>query len=214
MNEDAVWGVIGAERRSLADLLEGLDPSALATPSLCEAWTVLGVGAHLTLSPLSRPSDVLSAYWRARGRFDRAVALATEGVLDHPVEQVVRDLRRTATMRSHPLGTTYREPLIDALVHGQDIAVPLGIEREMPVDAAAFAARRVWRAIFPFFPQRRLAGLELVAVDSDLRLGHGAPVRGRAQDLLLLLTGRYARVDRLTGDGVSRIPQQGSAARS
>lgn len=205
MDQDAAWAIIGAERRSLADLLEGLDPVALATPSLCDAWTVLGVGAHLTLSPLSRPSDVLSAFWLARGRFDRAVALATESVIDHPVEQVVHDLRRTSTMRTHPFGTTYREPLTDALVHGQDIAVPLGLEREMPMVAAAFAARRVWTAIFPFFPQRRLSGLELVADDSDLRVGRGAPVRGRTQDLLLLLTGRYALVDRLTGEGMDLL---------
>lgn len=210
MDQDAVWTVIGSERRSLADLLEGLDPVALATPSLCDAWTVLGVGAHLTLSPLSRPPDVLVAFWRARGSFDRAVALATESVLDHPVEQVVHDLRRTSTMRTHPIGTTHREPLIDVLVHGQDIAIPLGLEREMPVQAAVFAARRVWTSIFPFFPQRRLAGLELVADDSDLRVGRGMPVRGRTQDLLLLLTGRYARIDRLTGDGrdalAARVP--------
>ena len=111
-------------------------------------------------------------------------------------------------MRTHPLGTTYREPLTDVLVHGQDIAVPLGLEREMPVEAAAFAARRVWTAIFPFFPQRRLTGLELVADDSDLRVGRGAPVRGRTQDLLLLLTGRYARVDRLSGEGTAVLAER------
>lgn len=209
-----MWTVIGAERRSLADLLESLDPATLATTSLCDAWTVLGVGAHLTLSPLSRPRDVLSAFWRARGRFDEAVLLATQPVLDHPVEQVVNDLRRTSTMRTHPFGTTYREPLIDVLVHGQDIAVPLGLEREMPVEAAVFAARRVWTSVFPFFPQRRLAGLELVATDSDLRVGHGAPVRGRTQDLLLLLTGRSARVDRLSGEGAELVARRtGAAAR-
>ncbi len=208
MDQDEVWTVIGSERRSLADLLEGLEPAALATPSLCDAWTVLGVGAHLTLSPLSRPRDVLLAFARARGDFDRAVAIATESVLDHPVEQVVHDLRRTSTMRTHPLGTTYREPLTDVLVHGQDIAVPLGLEREMPVAAAAFAARRVWTAIFPFFPQRRLTGLQLVADDSDLRVGRGAPVHGRTQDLLLLLTGRYARVDRLSGEGSAVLAER------
>ena len=196
-----MWGVVQAERRSLADLLESLDAEALATPSLCDEWSVRDVFAHLTVSPLSTPRDVLGSFVAARGRFDRAVLLATGPALAKPVEVVVADLRRTSTMRTHPFGTTYREPLIDVLVHGQDIAVPLGLEREMPVDAAVFAARRVWTAVFPFFPQRRLAGLQLVADDSDLRVGRGMPLRGRTQDLLLLLTGRYARVDRLTGAG-------------
>jgi hypothetical protein len=31
---------------------------------------------------------------------------------------------------------------MDALLHGQDIAVPLGTERAMPVSAAALAAER------------------------------------------------------------------------
>jgi len=35
------------------------------------------------------------------------------------------------------------EPLLDILVHFQDICVPLGIEHPMPIDAAAAAADRV-----------------------------------------------------------------------
>ena len=201
MDKDAAWLVTGSERRSLATLVESLDPVALRTRSLCDAWTVKDVFAHLTVSPLASTREVFSSFSAARGRFDRAIVLATAPSLTKPVDVIADDLRRTSTSRAHPFGTTYREPLIDVLVHGQDVAVPLGLEREMPVDAAVFAARRVWTSIFPFFPQRRLAGLELVADDSDLRVGRGMPVRGRTQDLLLLLTGRYARVDRLSGEG-------------
>lgn len=201
MDKDTVWLVTGSERRSLATLLESLDPAALHTPSLCDAWTVKDVFAHLTVSPLASTRDVLSGFYAARGRFDRAIVIATAPALAKPVDVIAADLRRTSTSRAHPFGTTYREPLVDVLVHGQDIAVPLGLEREMPVAAAEFAARRVWTSIVPFVPQRRLAGLELVADDSDLRVGRGMPVRGRTQDLLLLLTGRHARVDRLTGEG-------------
>jgi len=35
------------------------------------------------------------------------------------------------------------EPLLDILVHFQDICLPLGIEHPMPIDAAAAAADRV-----------------------------------------------------------------------
>ena len=36
-------------------------------------------------------------------------------------------------------GTSVQQPLIELLVHGQDIAVPLGIDLSMPTDAAQLA---------------------------------------------------------------------------
>ena len=49
-----------------------------------------------------------------------------------------------AGSRRHAPGITDMEPLLDVLVHGQDIAVPIGRPRTMPLDAAAAAATRVW----------------------------------------------------------------------
>ena len=39
--------LIRTERLVFADYLETLSPDELATPSLCGAWTVQEVGAHL-----------------------------------------------------------------------------------------------------------------------------------------------------------------------
>jgi uncharacterized protein (TIGR03083 family) len=94
-------------------------------------------------------------------------------------------------------------------VHGQDIAIPLGRPRTMPVDAAATAATRVWTMGWPFstaFRARaRLRGLELVATDTDWSVGEGAQVEGPIEALLLLLTGRTAAVSRLSGTGVGQL---------
>ena len=98
------------------------------------------------------------------------------------------------------------EPLLDVLVHGQDIAVPLGRDRPVPPAPAAAAAHRAWDMGFPFRARKRLAGLRLRATDSDLVLGDGAPVEGTTGDLLLLVTGRTATVHRLSGEGVHRLP--------
>jgi uncharacterized protein (TIGR03083 family) len=112
--------------------------------------------------------------------------------------------RRTAP------GVTPLEPLLDVLVHGQDITAPLGRPRTMPVEAATTAATRVWDMPWPmsstFSPRRRLAGLRLVADDADWAVGEGDPVEGPIQALLLVLTGRTAAVrDRLSGAGVTRL---------
>ncbi len=100
------------------------------------------------------------------------------------------------------------QPLLDVLVHGQDIAVPLGRTRPMPPDAAAAAARAVWVTSFPFGARRKLAGLRLTADDADLVLGDGAgaPVHGPASALLLLVTGRTtAALEHLEGDGAREL---------
>jgi uncharacterized protein (TIGR03083 family) len=89
------------------------------------------------------------------------------------------------------------EPLIDALVHTQDALRPIGIEHDMPVAAASFAADRAWLLFSPVFgtkiPRR---GLRLVATDTDWTRGRGdRVVRGPMQELLMFVTGRQgARV--------------------
>jgi hypothetical protein len=44
--------------------------------------------------------------------------------------------------RRHNFGVTYRETLIDTLIHAQDIAIPLNRRHPMPAEAAAAAATR------------------------------------------------------------------------
>ena len=110
-----------------------------------------------------------------------------------PSTQAAQILRESVGSTCRPFGTTATEPLVDVLVHAHDMTIPLGIEWDSPVEAAAAAAQRVWTMGFPWWPRRRLGGVELVATDCDWRAGSGDPVRGRVQDLLLLVTGRTAR---------------------
>jgi uncharacterized protein (TIGR03083 family) len=100
---------------------------------------------------------------------------------------------------------TPKQPLLDVLVHGQDIALPLGRSRPMPPAAAAVAAQTVWDIRFPFRARKRLAGLRLSATDTDWTVGSGAPVEGPVAALLLLVTGRDAAWDQLIGDGARTL---------
>ncbi len=60
-----------------------------------------------------------------------------------PREEYPRRLRAMVGSRRTAPFVTPTEPLIDVLVHGQDIAVPLGRDRPVPTDAAVVAATRV-----------------------------------------------------------------------
>ncbi|MGH3520280.1 MAG: hypothetical protein ACRDQ7_23435, partial [Haloechinothrix sp.] len=90
--------------------------------------------------------------------------------------------------------------------HGQDIAIPLGRERTMPVEAAGTGATRVWTMGWPFWAKRKLTGLRLVATDTEWTVGSGEnEVSGPIDTILLLLTERPAALSRLSGSGLSTL---------
>jgi uncharacterized protein (TIGR03083 family) len=126
-----------------------------------------------------------------------------------PPARLVAELRAMAGSRRRAPGVSHLEPMLDVLVHGQDIALPLGLPRAMPVAAAAAAATRVWTMGWPmsraFRARTRLRGLQLTATDVGWRAGEGRRVEGPIQAVLLLLTGRTAALDRLSGPGLDRL---------
>jgi uncharacterized protein (TIGR03083 family) len=204
MHTDDVWRAIDAERAGLADLLDDLTPDEWATPSLCEGWRVRDVAAHLSLAQL-RPLPAAVAAVRARGSFDRMIRDTALRQAALPCEEFPRRIRAMVGSRRRAPFLTPLEPLIDVLVHGQDIARPLGRSRPMPPGAAAAAADRVWTTGFPFHPRRRLAGLRLSATDADWSVGGGPAVEGPLAALLLLMTGREAVIEELTGPGTEAL---------
>ncbi|WP_315093847.1 maleylpyruvate isomerase family mycothiol-dependent enzyme [uncultured Cellulomonas sp.] len=205
MDRDEVWRTIDAERAALASLLMSLDEDEWASPSLCAGWTVRDVAAHVISSPRATPTDVVRAMLRAGGDFDRAIYIEARRRAARPTEQIIEDYHLMAGSRRHPLGTTYVDPLVDVLVHTQDIAVPLGRVHAMPVDAAAAAAALVWRRTFPFRARRRLRGYRLVATDTAWSAGEGLAVEGPIQAILLLLTGRTTAVRRAPGTAALQL---------
>jgi uncharacterized protein (TIGR03083 family) len=208
VERDTVWRYVESQRLDLADLLDGLSPEQWEHPSLCPGWTVRDVAAHVISSPQARLLPTLGAFARHRGDLDRMIlAEGKHWGRAAPVD-IVAQYRRYAGSRKHPVGTTYWEPLLDVLVHGQDIAVPLGIPRTMPIPAAAAAATRVWSKAFPFKARRRLRGLRLEATDSGWSAGDGALVRGPIEAILVVLTGRPHGLARLTGEGTAEAARR------
>lgn len=204
MDLDEVWRAIDAERAGLADLLEDLTPTEWDAPSLCDAWRVRDVAAHVTLSHQGFRETLVGAV-RARGNFDVMIRDSALRAASLPRAEYPRRLRAMVGSRRTAPFVTPMEPLLDVLVHGQDIALPLGRIRPMPTAAATAAAQRVWDMGFPFRARRRLAGLRLTATDAEWTVGSGARVEGPIAALLLLVTGRDAAVQQLTGDGVRTL---------
>jgi len=205
---DDIWQAVERNRLAAADLLSDLTPQEWEHASLCPAWRVRDVAAHLTLAPQVTVRETVVAVIRARGNFNRMIRDTAIRKAGEPPEQLVGQLRAVAT--SHKLApmTTPLDPLMDVLVHTQDIALPLGRRVAMPTEHARAAAQHVWTRGFPFFAQRRLRGFRLTATDTDWTAGEGATVEGPIESLLLLVTGRPVRIDRLAGEGITALKER------
>jgi uncharacterized protein (TIGR03083 family) len=207
MNQDEIWAAIDKHRGRLADLLETLSEEDLRHPSLCDGWTVRDVVAHLTLQQLT-VGRVLSEWVRHPGvnmdRINHDFACRTAA--RRPVPELIADIRAMVGSRRRNLGVSSEDALTDCLVHSQDIVLPLGLRLELPLDAAAAAATRVWeRAGWPFYAPRRFRGFRVVASDIDWSTGSGTPVTAPIAAILLAGTGRATALPSFTGEGAASL---------
>jgi hypothetical protein len=90
-------------------------------------------------------------------------------------------------------------------VHGLDMTRPLGIERSIPGERLVAVLDSITspRAARAFGVD--VSGLALRASDVEWARGDGAPVVGRAEHLIVLLTGRPIPTDVFSGDGVGAL---------
>lgn len=208
MDTTETWRVIAHERGWVAGVLESLRPEQWETPTLCAGWTVRELAGHLTYGPRARLGDVLVQAVRARGGFDRMVDITARREAARPTAELIANMRATVGSQRLAPSQSVHNALLDILVHAQDLAIPLGLDRPMPAEAARLAAADAWRHRFPFHARRRLHGLHLVATDIPWTAGAGAKVEGPIFALLLLVTGRTAALDQLTGPGLARLRLQ------
>lgn len=208
MDAEHLWELVEDQRRRLADHLDGLSDADWQRPSLCEGWTVHDVVAHVALVPHA-PSlgRMLPMLVRARGSFNRLNHdIACDYAGRHTPARLVAQLREDAASRTLPAVTSVQNLAMDIVVHGQDIAIPVGRRLPVPLPAALNGLERAWGMGWPFHAATRLAGYRLVATDADWAAGEGPEVRASALSLLLLATGRSPRVlDDLGGPGVAAL---------
>ena len=188
MNTDEIWRRVDEQRIGLAGLLEGLTAEQWTAPSLCDGWQVRDVAAHLTHSHMHPVRAIVEAA-RSGFRFDSMIQrLGREDPRSQA--EIAIALRGMSGSRKRVPGTSVQQPLIELLVHGQDITVPLGIDWPMPLDAAREVAQKLSGMTFPLNGQRRLAGVRLVATDAEFAAGEGREVRVPIGDIVMILAGR------------------------
>jgi uncharacterized protein (TIGR03083 family) len=201
-----VRAAIAAERLRIADLLESLDPAQLEVPSLCGAWTVKQVAAHLVAAVEVPKRAIPGILLRSRFRLHRANALLAEEVARRPAAALAGDLRRHAGNAFRPPLVGYPGQLTDLQVHGQDMRRPLGLPHGLDLDRLRVTLDFLTGGrAYGFTPRKRLAGLRFEATDLDWSWGDGPLLAGPAEALMLAMTGRRVALSDLDGPGVDRL---------
>jgi uncharacterized protein (TIGR03083 family) len=206
--KDDYWAAVTAVRLEIADLLETLSAEELEAQSLCTQWRVRDVAGHLALVPTITTWQLLSVAPRAGFNMHRMNTLLARRAGSAPTDSIVTKLRRHAADQRTARVLNVADSLFDVVVHSQDIARPLGRTLTVPADYTRAGLERVWTMGWPFNAKKKLAGLRLIATDTDWAVGDGPEVTGSAMALLLLLTGRTATATtELHGAGVLQLSQ-------
>jgi uncharacterized protein (TIGR03083 family) len=203
-----VWAVIHAERKALADQLEGIGDEAWGTRSSCPDWSVQDVLAHMTatskLSTASFFPKLIGSGFSLKKL--QAKDIARERGSSGPEALAGFTARVDSTGRPPgPLATMLGE----VIVHSEDIRRPLGLTRAYPPEAVIQAADFYKGSNLILGTKARIAGVRLRATDAEWSHGDGPSVEGPMLSLLLSMTGRQAALDDLAGDGVAVLRSRG-----
>ena len=124
MDADEIWSAVDAQRGRTADLLDTLSPEGWRQPSLCAGWTVRDVAAHLAMQPMTI-RVALRGFLRHPGSVNHVIHTTARDRAAEPTGRLVAGIRATVGDHRPNPGLTNLETLIDIVVHGQDIAIPL-----------------------------------------------------------------------------------------
>ena len=199
------WDAIRSERAALVDALAGLPDDAWDKPSLCAAWRVREVVAHLIATAEMTPPKFFGKLAVSGFRF-QAMAAAdirrrTEGIGN---ADLVARYRSRVGSRSAPPGPA-ASWLGETIVHGEDIFRALGGYRDHPADHVTAVADFYAGSNLLIGAKTRIAGLTLRAGDADWRHGTGPEVTGPMIALVMAMTGRKEALEDLTGEGVATL---------
>ncbi|MBK5306878.1 MAG: maleylpyruvate isomerase family mycothiol-dependent enzyme [Frankiaceae bacterium] len=208
MADDAkTWALIHAERRGLADTIEGLTEEQWRTPSLCAGWSCGNMAAHLLSSAEQSAGHFMGGMLKSGFSFNRAMQRDIDARADLTPQQIAQRLRQRTTTTNKPPAATVAM-LGEVVVHGEDLRRPLGLSSPLDKDAANACLDMYTKASFPVGGKKRIGGLRLVSTDTGWTYGDGAEVTGSAMSLLLAMTGRPAGLAGLNGPGAPQLGER------
>ncbi|MFL6172793.1 MAG: maleylpyruvate isomerase family mycothiol-dependent enzyme [Marmoricola sp.] len=203
-----LWGVVAAERGSLAEDLAGLSEKEWRTRSLCTQWNVEQVLAHMTATGTLTAMSFFGSFAGAGFNFN---TFATRQIAKHrgsdPAETLA-GFRAVRDSTKSPPGPK-ESWLGEAIVHAEDIRRPLGIRHDYPVEALRQVADFYKGSNALIGTKSRIAGLSLHATDVEWNHGEGDQVSGPMLSVLMAMTGRGSACDQLEGPGVEKLRAAG-----
>lgn len=187
------WSDVAMARRSLADILDELDPSAWDHQSLCHGWRVRDVVGHLVWMAEGTLGSVLADVAREMRPVNSAMARIARRAGEAAPGELTERLRSSAggTFALPGLGPT--SAMGEVVVHGLDALVAVDVPAPLiaPEHAAAVVGQhsRLWLV---FGAGRAVTKVRFVASDAGWDVG---PVSGRrieapTTELLLMASGR------------------------
>lgn len=186
-------GHLAVTLTATAGLLASLSPHQWDSPSQCAGWRVRDVAGHLVWRLGSSNRELFGSAAQAYfGHFvnpKRAIDVLSRAAAEAEPAELVARIRRIAAEKAAGHGRHGIAELTEAVVHGYDIAHPLGLRLPVaPTASGAVALRR--SLIAPTEIKAVLKVRTLVATDADWRVGHGPALPGTAEEFLLFLFGR------------------------
>lgn len=196
------WDLIHAERARIADMLAELSDEDWQTASLCADWSVEQVVAHMSAAANTGKWPWLWSMVRAGFNASRHNERQLARYLGPTPADTAERFRRSVTCEIAPTND-YAAWLGEIIVHGQDIARPLGIHLRPDSVAVGEVARFFADKDFAVNSRSAVEGLSLEANDDSFRSGSGPVVRGHLLDLVMAMAGRSEYCPTLNGEGVS-----------
>ncbi|MCU1455312.1 MAG: hypothetical protein JWN46_3458 [Acidimicrobiales bacterium] len=203
--EDERFALIAERRHSLADFFRTLPDSGWRAPSLCGGWTVREVAGHLCAPLLISTPKFAWEIVRCAGSIDRTLDRLARRYAQLPTDQLSDVLDEHADDRFTPPGYGAIAPLTDNVIHTLDVRWSLDAREPIPERSARMALDFMVSPKAKAFGGGRAAGLRWATTDLDWSAGaEGDPaVSGPADAVLLVLSGRRAGLDEVTGSGAT-----------
>ena len=202
------WEVVDANRTDIAATVDGLTPQQWDAPTLCTAWKVRDVIAHMIEGSTMTTGQAVKALAKSGFRVNKMI---TDGAIREgaaPPADLASGIRATIGSRRKPPGIKAEGILSDEVIHSQDIRRALGLAQQPAPDALRIALDYTAKSGSSLLPgKRRLKGLHVRATDLDWTRGDpGDPeVSGSAEALLMALAGRAPALDDLSGPGLDTL---------
>jgi len=204
MDDGTTWQLIHAERASIADTLDSLSGTDWSKPSWCGDWSVHVTAGHILAGAEQTKGNFMKGMVTSGFRFNTLMDREARRAGALPPAEIISRLRARTTTTNRPPAPVVTM-LGEVVVHSQDIRGAVGQSANTDPDAIVACLEMYKGANFPVGTKKRIDGVRLAADDIEWTHGNGAEVSGPALSILMVMTGRAAALDALSGDGVATL---------